>query len=727
MGVEKAPAVTLGMSVSPNAITRNIAKAYTDIAQQLNVVSDIFSYAQRRAVDSFDLSTRWQWTANTSITNLATINDITTGLDGTSLYLYAGTDYKLLDPLFLINNVIDNVVSQTEVRPVTVYEGMLKLKQYVQSEIANNISPIINLTSSLENFLAGTDFIGNGTAVIVQNDELSLSTWRFTEYNLGEMGAIPCLFNEFDTGIVASDNNLAIKSSSFSVLGGPVNGNFNYSTDGFSVDTQTANIDFSAIGSGYIKVSPGLTFPYLTEAPSNPPADHVKLYYDATELSFYYLDAGGAAIPLGGGSASTGLVTFDGIQIIGAGTASGDLAGNATLELVPDADLYNNDQYLIIDPTTPNHIHIRAGGNIDQSDAILILGGELAQVRVSNDDIELGDTRDHSVSIKTYDAIGTNSYEWIFGNDGKLSLPYKTVNGYYDGYLNSGSTLQLGTPESQTIITGPTPNEFFPYAQRLIVQGQKAYGTTEGGDVYIWGGPGDITSVGDPATEGSGGGDIKLRGGYSYGNKAAGYVRIEGGNSAHGGGGGFVDIKGGSCDTGPAGDILIKSGASTNDMAGNVYIESNYGSVSDGLVRIRVPKSGVGNKDWVFEPSGKLSSPGTGNSEIHIGPVTLGDTETASIFSFDDTNIGTVKVILQGRIDVGGTIYSQSCEVLCTLTGGGTGGPLQYTVYGSIYTGPDPLFTITIDSVDHAFDLKINNLNAEYLNMIAHIKTIGGF
>lgn len=84
---------------------------------------------------------------------------------------------------------------------------------------------------------------------------------------------------------------------------------------------------------------------------------------------------------LGGGAANTGDITFDGVKVIGAGTASGDGNGYSTLELVPDNNLYNNNQYLVIDPTAPSHIHLRAGGTQDASTAELYLGGELNYVR----------------------------------------------------------------------------------------------------------------------------------------------------------------------------------------------------------------------------------------------------------------------------------------------------------------------------------------------------------
>jgi hypothetical protein len=88
-------------------------------------------------------------------------------------------------------------------------------------------------------------------------------------------------------------------------------------------------------------------------------------------------------------SGTTGDITFDGVKIIGGGTASGDGYGYSTIELVPDAGLiaageWSQDQYLIIDPTAPNHIHIRAGGIQDASTADLFLGAENTHVKVSD-------------------------------------------------------------------------------------------------------------------------------------------------------------------------------------------------------------------------------------------------------------------------------------------------------------------------------------------------------
>jgi hypothetical protein len=69
--------------------------------------------------------------------------------------------------------------------------------------------------------------------------------------------------------------------------------------------------------------------------------------------------------------------------IFNAPESSSDGGLLSTLILVPDGTNETN-QYIAIDPTGPNHIHIRAGGPIDESTAELILGGERNKVAVSD-------------------------------------------------------------------------------------------------------------------------------------------------------------------------------------------------------------------------------------------------------------------------------------------------------------------------------------------------------
>lgn len=92
------------------------------------------------------------------------------------------------------------------------------------------------------------------------------------------------------------------------------------------------------------------------------------------------------------------------------GNSSGDGAGYTTLQLVPDDTLTGGDQYLIIDPTAPGHIHIRAGGAQDNSAADLIFGGENSHVKVTA-----------GSNPPVY--VTANGQNWLFGVDGVLQAP----------------------------------------------------------------------------------------------------------------------------------------------------------------------------------------------------------------------------------------------------------------------------------------------------------------
>ncbi len=120
------------------------------------------------------------------------------------------------------------------------------------------------------------------------------------------------------------------------------------------------------------------------------------------------------------------LLMFDGVRthvnskVLSKGTFYGGDADSSdglnydSIKLVPDEFLRRDgsDQYVIIEPTggEPGHVHIRAGGSIDQSSADLFLGGEQQNVRVS-------DTSDR-VTITT-DLQNT----WTFNGSGNLILP----------------------------------------------------------------------------------------------------------------------------------------------------------------------------------------------------------------------------------------------------------------------------------------------------------------
>jgi len=260
-------------------------------------------------------------------------------------------------------------------------------------------------------------------------------------------------------------------------------------------------------------------------------------------------------------------------------TSSGDGLLASTLELKPDSSLVS-DQYIVLDPTTPNHIHIRAGGAIDESTALLYLGGEKANVLVTDSN--------HQVQINAT-SVNSSSFSWTFDNNGNTLFPTLTTP---RGDINSGdlitNTLKLGDGTNEAVISTPDGTDGYPNSQRLVINPGQGSGSSEGGDIYLWAGRGGV--------DGGSGGDIKVRGGYGPLTGGGGYIRIEGGDTTDGTAG-FVEIKGGNSNTAQGGDVYIYGGQGNgNTQNGNVTINT-YDSVGT-------------TKTWTFDTNGTLNTPG---------------------------------------------------------------------------------------------------------------------
>jgi hypothetical protein len=136
---------------------------------------------------------------------------------------------------------------------------------------------------------------------------------------------------------------------------------------------------------------------------------------------------------------SDGILTLAGNLTSGNGAinfvanSSGDGYGYSTMELRPDTNVFG-DSYLVIDPTAPNHIHIRAGGPQDNSGSILFLGGENSHVQVSN-----------GSNPPVY--ITANNNVWSFGVNGELTLPGNLI-------ISTPTNLQFLDPSAGPITVG---------------------------------------------------------------------------------------------------------------------------------------------------------------------------------------------------------------------------------------------------------------------------------
>ena len=172
----------------------------------------------------------------------------------------------------------------------------------------------------------------------------------------------------------------------------------------------------------------------------------------------------------------------------------------------------------------------------------------------------------------------------------------------HNGGVQTAQVLQFNDDSKQSVITGPTPPSGNS-SQRIIIQGQRAQGGGEGGDVYVWGGDADIN-----------GGDIKIYAGdadnVSPDSGHGGYVNIDGGKGATTGGN--VEITAGYSAGGQAGDVEIAGGSTSSGVAGTVNINANYGS-------------------WVFSPDTSLTLPHGGIITDDVETVILSGAGTVGV------------------------------------------------------------------------------------------------
>jgi hypothetical protein len=144
--------------------------------------------------------------------------------------------------------------------------------------------------------------------------------------------------------------------------------------------------------------------------------DSVRIYTDNSTYMWDFNNTGDLTLPREGKiyGIGDGPAGDRGGYISWAGNSSGDGSGFNTMRLVPDQQgLEEADQYIILDPTSPGHIHIRAGGTQDNSQAILYFGGENSHVKINSGP-------NPPVTVMS----ANNS--WTFGTDGGLQFPDTT-------------------------------------------------------------------------------------------------------------------------------------------------------------------------------------------------------------------------------------------------------------------------------------------------------------
>jgi hypothetical protein len=284
---------------------------------------------------------------------------------------------------------------------------------------------------------------------------------------------------------------------------------------------------------------------------------------------------GNLTLPVGN---IVGQTTFNSGSLRWVGNSSGDVNGYTTLELHPD-DTIDNDGYLIIDPTAPNHIHIRAGGTQDNSSAQLYLGGENSYFLVEN-----------GANSNVY--VASNSYQWKFDTTGNLTLPYEGVIQTLNDtvILRSVDTGTGNTVSARLGTNGALYLENTQYTNSWL-----NISTNSDGDANLVAPYGNINITPAVGITNAAGKSLNLRGGDAdqsdFYTGAGGAVNITGGLGASNDGGGG----------GPGGSINLTAGVSSDPagVAGNVNITSD-------------------SSIWTFDYTGTTTLPTVANESTRL-------------------------------------------------------------------------------------------------------------
>ena len=285
------------------------------------------------------------------------------------------------------------------------------------------------------------------------------------------------------------------------------------------------------------------------------------------------------------------------------------------------------------------------------------------------------------------DRLVNGASSFSVSSDGTLTFPTLTVPISDNATPNgTGQTLKFSDSSQQAIIFGPASTGALPSAERIIIQGAPGYTGTagEGGDVYVWAGPGG-------STDGNGG-DIKVRAGRGNGTGTGGYLNFQAGDSTTGAGG-YINIESGSTGTyGSGGDITV---------------EARNG----GEITLRTQQSTGYTNNWLFGNNGTLNSPGgsftkTTNNFLNT------NVATQVVWTSTQNGISGVKLTIQVECDeTGGVNYpnweTQVCEAIIAVRGYNSTSEPVMSVYGVTHTSVAPLMTFSVQRNPTTFLIEI--------------------
>jgi hypothetical protein len=391
----------------------------------------------------------------------------------------------------------------------------------------------------------------------------------------------------------------------------------------------------------------------------------------------------------------------------------------STMILTPSVGY--SSQSLVLDPTLPGHIHLRApSSNIDEPLANIFLGGEDSSFEVGYYNGSIPNVFIHS---------GGNT--WTFDNGGNLLFPRDTgpnttdpiltiVGGANPSITSTDASLagpaNLGISALNTIFTGFSGDaiKIYPDDGEISSTANLQIWTNSGGNTeYSWtfDDTGNLTVPGNTkvstaeSTGGAAGKNISVVAGAAdqsdFYTTSGGNVNITGGlgasNDGGGGGiGGSVNISAGlSADpVGNAGNVVINVGGSSytfNELTLNVSTNppASPAPILNGFGVISAPEFTNGNSNvtinanssiWTFDSTGNLTLPNIANVSINYangspygggGGGSYGDSNVATFLgSYGSNTISTTGNISAGNVTATANIRTGGQIQSTAFTGG---------------------------------------------------------
>jgi hypothetical protein len=423
--------------------------------------------------------------------------------------------------------------------------------------------------------------------------------------------------------------------------------------------------------------------------------------YFGNDNKFVKLEAGDAGNVVIGTDDATGNLynwtfTGDGNFILANGNSVIQSIANSSLDplnpnvstmvLTPDPGY--STQALVLDPTAPGHIHLRApGANIDEPGANIFLGGETSSFEVGYYNGAAPNLFIHS---------GNNT--WTFDNTGALTLPDTT-----SVIANASITLEANSTGN---ITG------------LSVNGDADANLYAHGNVTIVSDSSNTTATWS----------FGLDGNLTIPNNVGGFIKTASNASI-----GIVAMDNGTNNPAQLLSMNVGTGAATSIVsayATNATIQTNA--------------SGNINT-WAFDNAGNLTLPTGGQIIVSGGLVSSGASPAPSINGFSITNsvgisgngnIAGNNISATGTLTATGKIGYASGSTVTQTTGRGNGVTIN-AIAGTIITTSVAMvaneidtFSVINSSVDPNNDIVLAQIvspNQGTYNCIANPAVIGGF